>query len=181
MELLKLIWFPILITDSSELIREALLLFSSYFHICYPDTTKEKLKLLFMSKEIKKENLDTYWSKDSEGIYDLAQLSFTSTKFTNIIVPLFLPSFNHTNELNKIREGLILESNLAIQSAIDKRIKKEKTLLGPKLAHKYIFPWNLMPGLFEKFTTFCILNSDLYYKYHFKNFVLAYNESRTLG
>jgi len=181
MDLLKLIWYPILISDSSDLVRDSIILFSSFFNVCYPDLSKEKLKLLFINKEITKENIDTFRTVDSQSFFDFSQLSFTSTKFTHLIVPFYLPCLNDLFEINKIRDGLVLECQAAADYALLKHFKKEKSPHLAKLVHKYVFPWGMMPGIFDKFSTYCLINSELHYKHHYKNFILAFNESKTIG
>jgi Leucine-rich repeat (LRR) protein len=181
MELLKLIWCPILITNSSELIREVLLMFANYFNVCYPELSKDKMRLLFNAKEVRKENMESIRTFESPSVYEISQLSFTSTKFTQVVVPFYLPCMTDIYELNKVRDGMALESRLSVDFALRKQIKKEKPLFLARLAHKYVFPWGLMPGVFEKFSCDCIINSELYYKYHFKNFIQAYNEHNTIG
>ena len=180
MDLLKILWYPILVTDSSDIVREAFLLFSRYFHIGYPDLPKEKLKLLFNAFEINKENVDTFRTCE-KSMLDMSQLQFTSTKFTNTIIPFYLPNIQNITDINKLRNDLINKSKNAVTVALKIKLKKEKTRLLIKLKHKYVFPWGLMPGIFEKFTTNCILYSELDFKLHYRNCVLAYNETNTIG
>ena len=98
-----------------------------------------------------------------------------------MIVPFYLPPLNDLFEVNKIREGLVQECQAAAEYALLKNFKKEKSTHLARLVHKYVFPWGILPGIFDKFSTCCLLNSDLQYKYHYKNFILAYNESKTIG
>ena len=53
----------------------------------------------------------------------------------------------------------------------------------PIIAQKFAFPWGLIPGVFEKFATICLLNSasDMYYKIHKKNFAVAYSEDDSIA
>lgn len=181
MDLLKLIWCPILITNSPELIREVLLLFTSYFNVCYPDLSKEKLRLLFCAREVTKENMESFRTLESASIVEMSELSFTSTKFTQVVVPFYLPEMTDVYELNKVRDGMALQNRTAVDFALTQNIKREKPIYLGRIAHRYVFPWGLMAGVFEKFSVNCVINSDICYKYHYKNFIQAYSEDNTVG
>ena len=172
MDLLKLLWYPILIIESNELIQETFLLFAEYFNIGYPDLSKEKLKILLKKLPSNNSNKVNQHEIDKER---------KKIHFTNMIIPFYLPVLNNVNLIENVRSNLNSDCLKAVAQCVEAGGKKEMPKLLPKLSHKYVFPWGLPEGVFEKFTSKCIFNSDLYYKTHFKNFAMAQSHDNTIG
>lgn len=180
MDLLKLLWFPILITDSVQLLLEVVLLFMDYFYIGYPTLPKDKLKTLFQNSN---ENSILNKFKSSESGF--SHLNMSSSKvlytFNSIIVPFFLPKLQDEAELANTRYSLATMCSAAAAESVSLKIKKERPRLLARISKKYSFPWGLLSGIFEKFSVNLIINSDIYYKVHYKNFIYALSEENDVG
>ena len=87
--------------------------------------------------------------------------------------------------ISKFRLNLEKSCHNAVSKAIefDKLLTKSDYNFFPKLAQKYVFPWGktLISSIFQNFTVSCLLNSDLYYKAHYKDLVYTFNEENTVG
>ena len=100
--------------------------------------------------------------------------------FSTIIIPFYLPNLKDKNEISKLKQSLATDCRNNSDQAISLKLRKEKTRLFPRISQKYSFPWGLTAGIFEKFSTNCIINTSLYYKVHFKNFIHASNEDKDI-
>ena len=182
-ELLKIIWFPILITDSILLIQEIFIIFSIFFNIGYPKITKEKLKQIYNSFNNNNNNNNKYQSNSFNSIKSIDNNNNNNKiiNFNKMIFPFYLPSYKNKNELNEIKLKLISECSIAKQFAIESKLKKDNYHLKSIISQKYSFKWDLINGIFDIFSTKCLINSDLYYKIHLKNLILAYNEENSIG
>lgn len=192
LDLIKILWYPILITDSSYIVQEAITLFADYFHIGYPNLSKEKLKMLFQAYSNKESEANLNDSVYSSFVLNTNRSNTGSVNTTNnqklnlinfnsVIVPFYLPVLNDPSTVLKIKTDLETDCANSISLAVSLGIKKTKPTCLSRISQKYSFPWGLMSGVFEKFSVNCIINSDLYYKCHYKNFIYAYNEENSIG
>ena len=176
-DLLKLLWFPILIVNSVEILYEIATMFMFYFNLGYPHLSKEKLKQIFEPCiERDRNDLNKIHSHDSVT----HEYPKTILPFDSIIVPFYLPNIKDKSEISRIKQTLASECRNNSDKAVKLKLRKEKARLCPHIAHKYTFPWGLSSGIFEKFSTSCIINSSLYYKVHYKNFIHAANEENDI-
>lgn len=181
-DLLKMLWYPIMITDSQNLLNEVVVMLAEMFHLFYPNVSREKLKILFST--IKTDFEQTI----NESIYSsfyvspaTKNLKQETVNFSSVIVPFYLPYISEKTHLFKLRRHLQNECSNAIKNALSAGIKNSSPVFMPRISQKYTFPWTLKPGVFEKFSVNCLLNSDLYYKNHYKNVILGYNEENSVG
>lgn len=182
MDLLKMLWYPILITDSPNLLQEVIVMFADMFHLFYPSLPREKLKILFNNN---KTDLDQTMN---ESVYSSFYVNPRSqnykqeiVSFNSLVVPFYLPFLSEKTNLFKMKRHLQNECINAAKSAITAGIKGESPVFMSRISQKYTFPWSLMSGIFEKFSVNCLINSDLYYKSHFKNLIYGYNEENSVG
>ena len=181
-DLLKMLWYPILITDSQSLLIEVVVMLAEMFHLFYPNVSREKLKILFSS--IKTDFEQTI----NESIYSsfyvnpaTQNLKQEPVNFNALIVPFYLPYLSEKANLFKLRRHFQNECSNAVKNASAAGIKSSNPVFMSRISQKYTFPWNLKSGIFEKFSVNCLLNSDLYYKNHYKNVILGYNEENSVG
>lgn len=178
-DLLKLIWFPILITDSTLILKKICLIIMELFHLAYPVLSKDKLKTLLsycaMSQsKLKKEQMN----QEVENI--LSQIN-------EIVVPFYLPLVSDVAGealsvvVERIRMKMRHEWTQAAYKAITWKLKKSVPKIASKIVQRFTFPWGLMRGIFENFSVNCLFNSDLHYVSHYKNFIHANNEDNTVG
>ena len=161
LDLLKTLWYPILQVESSELLQNVFIQLSYLFNIGYPELPKDKLKQLY-----------AYKSDDIDP----------KPLFNNLIIPFYLPDLNDLNQLDKIRTDLKQLCFKAISEAVNKlKIKTEMPKLMSKLSQKYTFPWNINMGIFERFSNHLLINTELYFKIHCKNFIYALNQEKSIG
>jgi hypothetical protein len=158
----------------------------------------EDSSLSFIIKKLNNNN------KNDDKLYTIYQ-------FDKLIVPFFLPKLsedekNNNNEqnslnfyLNEIRIQMEQKCLNTIKTAQEKNLisddllktinsnesydrnEPSKYLPIPILKHTFSFPWKMMNGIFEKFSVQTILNSDLYFKEHFKNAIHSFNEENSIG
>lgn len=154
----------------------------------YPDAPKEKLKNLYQPYLVNNTNQQNGYDMDNlDATAVRKSKSATSSKsqlslpFDRLIIPFYLPNFDIENNLEQIQNKLIAEASNASNLAFQIGLKTELANYAPKIAQKYEFPWGLVTGLFERFTTSCFIYSDLYRKMHFKNLILAFTEDNTIG
>ncbi|CAF0772659.1 unnamed protein product [Brachionus calyciflorus] len=181
-DLLKMLWYPVLITDSQTILQDVVVLFADMFNLFYPAVSKEKIKILMNN------NKSDFEQTMNDSIYSSFYINPITQSYKNevvnfnsIIVPFYLPYLSEQAYLSKIRKSLQTECINAAKNVVNIGIKKSKPLFMSRISQKYTFPWGLMCGIFEKFSVNCILNSDLYYKNHFKNFIYGYNEDNSIG
>lgn len=177
-DLLKLIWYPILITDSSTILRKSLLVLMSLFQIAYPVICKDKLKILVHHST----SVGGAGRSQRKSIHSAFQ-EFDSilAQINEIVVPFYLPLIDDSTPIEKARSRLRHEWSQAVSTAVHAGLKNKIPKLVSNIAHKYTFQWGLMPGIFERFSVNCLFNSDLYYTSHYKNFIYAHNEDNTIG
>jgi hypothetical protein len=219
MDLLKLLWYPILITDNAQLLVEVVLLFVTNFYLGYPDLSKEKCKLLFQmyalngqansamsvnerptQTKVNKSQLSYYSSQSSSTTnynnastvnssmanqQSTAQITNTTKlnlpSFSSLIIPFFLPVLDEPEVfIGDLKRQLESECSNAMQLAVRQGLKTKANGLLSKIAQKYVFAWGLLPGVFHRFATSTMINSDFYYKSHFRNFIQAQNEENTI-
>jgi hypothetical protein len=225
-DLLKLIWLPIVLSDSLELLNDLIILLMAFFNIGYPQIPKSKMKKVFENFSVLLEtpafknrsvnrtcsasaflanrrahsysakqdallrsqskmsnNEEQFTARSNNTITafldsDLQPLIVDNNKFDCIMVPFYMPLLNNEEKLNEIRN--VLRTSAATVGAAVLNSNGGKLLL-PRVCIKYSFPWGMMAGLFERFTVNCIINTELYYKMHWKDAVYAYNEQNTIG
>lgn len=181
-DLLKMLWYPLLITDNVSLLQDVVVLFSEMFNLFYPVLSKEKLKIVYNSNKSDFEHTMTESIYSSFYANPMTQsFKHEAVNFGSICVPFYLPYLSELTHFYKIRRNLQTECNNATKSAMAHGIKKSKPDFMSRISQKYNFPWGLMPGIFEKFSVNCILNSDLYYKTHYKNLIHGYSEDNSIG
>lgn len=163
LDLLKLLWYPILTVESSDLVQSSFILLSQFFNIGYPEMTKDKMKILYKEKLSEEE------------------LAEAKPTFTQMIIPFYLPMAKDKTILTQLRTELRDQCSKAIASAVKLKLKKETPKLLSKLSHQYSFPWGIKSGIFERFSTHLLLNTELCYKQHYKNLIQAYNEENSIG
>ena len=178
-DLLKLIWFPILISDSTPLLKKIALVLMDLFHVAYPVIGKDKLKILISSAStsMSSSSQSKRKSQSSQEVENLLGL------INEIIVPTYLsPVSGGANAaIERARNKFRHEWTQAVNMAIQNQIKKSPPTLVSKIVQRYTFQWGLMLGVFEKFSVSCLFNSELYYLSHYKDLILAYNEDNTIG
>lgn len=167
-ELLKLVWCPVLMTTNVKYIKDVIMLFVDFFHIAYPSMPKDRFKQLYHSYAKKKQ-------------LEPVESEFLLEQFNSFVLPFYLPFLNDDKLISRTRAKLVADSNRAVRKVVDLNIKKSQPRLVCRIAQKYSFPWGLLPGVFEKFTVNCFINSDLYYVSHYRNFIHACNEENTIG
>lgn len=230
-DLFKLIWLPIMLSDSSDLIIDVLIYFMAFFNIGYPQVQKSKMKAVFnnvsnlfdastnnsrllttrgySASNFGNRRASAYSQQNDSTVRNLRSHSRISADepltarsnntinaclpvesqqenekvtFNCIMIPYYMPSIKKEEKLNEIRTTLkVAATNIALAINNLNPDKENKKLKVPCVCLKYSFPWGLIPGLFERFTVQCIINTDLYYKMHWKNAVYAYNEQNTIG
>ena len=215
--LLRLLWSPILMTDSTLVVYEAAVLFMSYFFIGYPLVAKAKLKLIFKSQQQQQQqhnqqhpqqtpmmqqydalranslesisaslasfaNNNNNNSSNASFIGGATNAAATSSIFDVLVVPHYLPVLDNASEAITATRLQLKQDCSRLQSiALSSKFKQSIPALVPRISHVYTFPWGLVAGIFERFSANCVINSDLYYKTHFKDFILAYNEDNSVG
>jgi hypothetical protein len=188
LDLLKLLWFPILMTDSIQLVQEIIILFMDHFHIGYPSfASKDKLRTLFHmyssnnKSESSKYNSDTSsfnWKSHSIHVPSILN---SQINFSNVIIPFYLPYLHDSGIILSDRFKLVNQCTAAVNNAVSLRIKKFKPTSLPKISLKYAFPWGLISGIFERFSSYCMINSELFYKSHYRDYIYAINEESSIG
>jgi hypothetical protein len=221
MDLLKIIWMPIIFNDSSYLLNELVVLLMAYFYIGYPQVPKAKMKKIFQSYTslLPGDNLNKLqrkFSVNTTGAYknnlrrkfstastqresNTSRISVNSLRinfdypdeeherttsgeceFKCIVVPRYLPRVKNSQKLDELRNEMSLAAmNTAKLIALSN--PQTNTSIVPGIALKYTFPWNLMDGIFERFSVSCIINTMLYYKSHWRDLIHAYDEQNTIG
>ena len=175
-DLLKLLWFPILIIDSVQLLYEVVTLFMHFFNLGYPQLPKDKLVELFQTYVSDKNDLNRYPTHEA----DHSNVVKPAMTYTTIVIPFYLPNLKDKGELVRVKQQLQSDCMANGLQAIQLKLRKERTKLCAKISQKYTFPWGLIPGVFDKFSTNCIINSSLYYKVHYKNFIHAANDDNDI-
>ena len=188
MDLLKLLWFPILMTDSIQLVQEIIVLFMDYFHIGYPlFASKDKLRTLFHAyssnilSDSSKYNSDTSsynWKPHSTHAPSIIN---SQMNFNTVIVPFFLPYLHDSAIILNDKLKLINQCTEAVNNAVSLKLKRYRPASLPKIALKYSFPWGLISGIFERFSSHCVINSELYYKTHYRDYIYAMNEENSIA
>jgi Leucine-rich repeat (LRR) protein len=214
-DLLKMLWYPILITDNVQLLVEVLLMFVTNFYLGYPDLSKDKCKLLFQmyslnaqanksvnesqtqSKGANKSQL-SYYSianastanssmSNQHSIPNATQAQQNSTTkmnlppFSSLTIPSYLPVLDEQEIfIDELKRQLESECSNAMHLAVKQGLKTKAHRLLSKISQKYSFTWGLLPGVFHRFATSAMINSDFYYKSHFRNFIQAHNEENTI-
>lgn len=186
LDLLKLLWFPILVIDSTHSVLDLFTLLSFHFLIGYPDESKERLKSIYAPYLANKGSSSTQQSFDfdepqQQQQQQSRQSSASAIVYERMIIPHYLPTLDLDYQLKEIQENLLAETNRALEAALACGLKTETGQFAAKISQRYEFPWGLVSGLFERFATSCIITSDFYAKIHYKNLLLAYNEDNTIG
>ncbi len=172
-ELLKLLWFPILIIDSVNTLYEITMILMFYFNLGYPQLSKDKLRILFEPYLMNDKSEQNKYLSHETTVTTIAKPTLT---FNSIIITFYLPNLKDKNEIEKLKQTLKTECKNNSDQAVSLKFRKEKTRLTPHISQKYTFPWGLITGIFDKFSANCIINSSLYYKVHYRNFIHACNE-----
>ena len=176
-EMLKLLWYPILIINSVDILYEITMILMFYFNFAYPQLSKDKLRILFEPYLMNdKSDHNKYITPDST----VTTVPKPVLTFSSIIIPFFLPNLKDKNEITKLKQALVTECKKNSDQAISLKLRKEKSRLSPHVSQKYSFPWGLISGIFDKFSANCIINSSLYYKVHCRNFIHASNEENDI-
>ena len=89
-DLLQLLWFPLLITDSKQLVKEIALLFMDAFLFGYPYLPKDKLKQLVQAYT-KMNRANNEFTDDSVLNFALENSELTDFDFEKLIIPFYLP------------------------------------------------------------------------------------------
>ncbi len=165
LDILKLIWFPILTVESTELVQDCFVLLSSFFNFGYPAEIPSKSKM---------KQLYSFRNNTEEDEFE------PKVTFTQMVIPFYLP-LSDTKLIAQLRAELIEQTKKAITFAIKHKLKSEIPKHFSKLAQKYTFPWGLKAGIFERFSNTLILNTELYFKSHYKNMFQAFNEENSIG
>jgi hypothetical protein len=217
-DLLKLIWLPIMISDSVDLLYELVTLLMAFFNIGYPQVPKSKMKTVFhyysnllepsnnkssnkngssshlLKRSVSRSTkINSSRSQSKISSYEEQQIGrssniataradFTSDvpeySFDCIMIPFYMPCIKNEEKLTEISNTLTeLATNVA-KTVFEANGGK---LILPRISLKYVFPWGTTAGLFERFTVNCIINTEVYYKMHWKDAVYAYNEENTIG
>jgi hypothetical protein len=92
-----------------------------------------------------------------------------------------LPKLEEEAELANTRYSLATMCSAAASESVSLKLKNEKPAFLARISKKYAFPWGVMSGIFEKFSVNLIINSDIYYKVHYKNFIYALSEENDVG
>ena len=125
LDLLKLIWYPVLSVESAELVQDCFVLLSSLFNIGYPEVApKSKMKQLYSNRS-NKDDIDLELDP--------------KVTFTQMIVPFYLP-LTDENTIVKARIDLNEQCQKAVAFAVRQKIKPELPKQLAKLAQKYTFP-----------------------------------------
>ena len=216
-DLLKLIWLPIMISDSVDLLYELVTLLMAFFNIGYPQVPKSKMKNVFYyysdllkpskssskngsmkqhllnrsASHSAKSNTSRSQSKISnhEELQTArsANIGTARTEFASdvpeylfdcIMIPFYMPYIKNEEKLVEIGNTLTEFATNVAKTVLEANGGK---FIVPRICLKYTFPWGIISGLFERFTVNCIINTDLYYKMHWKDAVYAYNEKNTIG
>ena len=149
---------------------------------------KEKLKALYGPYMATNNSQDSNRYEPDDSVYSAyghsksaaSSISQSQVPFERIIVPYYLPNFDLDNQLKQVQARLASEATNAANIALSVGLKNTPPAHLAKISQKYEFPWGLVTGLFEKFTTSCLLKSELNKKLHYKNLLQAYNEDNTL-
>jgi hypothetical protein len=184
-DLLKMLWFPVLIVNSVKIIREISLLFMEFFMSFYPLLPKDKLKNLLYNYSKLKTDINPEFQDDSQSSLKLTMKDLNDYSELNVfIVPYFLPESNEEFVI-RTQGKLEVDCQNAFSNglALSFFVNSENGTPLPKLVNKYTFATGktIIKSVFNKFATNCILNSDLYYKAHFNNVIYANNEDNSVG
>jgi hypothetical protein len=117
---------------------------------------------------------------------DLIKTPVTKTKptFDKIMIPFYMPKIENLSKMDDIRFQLMQSATELMECAYanshNSNTNSTKPLI-PVLGMKYTFLWSLVTGVFERFSVNCILNTDLYYKTHWKDAIYAHNEQNSIA
>lgn len=183
-DLLKLLWFPILIISSPSLLKQITLILMDLFHLAYPVMAKDRVKMLTHQMELartKRNHQHQHNHHHEQQQSSVETMEQMLSQINEIVVPFYLPVLEDESQILKSKFKLRNEWSQAVGMAVGYKLKKAKPTLVSKIAQKYTFQWGLLPGVFEKFSVNCFFNSDLYFISHYRNFIYAYNEENTVG
>ncbi len=95
-----------------------------------------------------------------------------------------MPKIGDLGKLDSIRDALMQQATELTETAYASNFTQNTNFgkpLIPVLAMKYSFMWSLVAGIFERFSVNCILNTELYYKTHWKDAIHAQNEQDSIA
>lgn len=179
-DLFKIIWMPLLMTDSIDFLNEILLFLMYFFHIGYPRIAKHKLQQIFSSfYEIPRIQSSSLTQRRQSIFSNSSQLQLNieldssrsecSSNFEALIIPVYLPLLN-VDQISLIRNEMYLNSYVLPKS-------DQKCIV----TLKYSFCQTISCGLFERFSVNLLLNTNVYFKQHFRDAIHAFNEVNTIG
>jgi hypothetical protein len=183
-DLLKILWYPVLLINSVKIVRDIALLFMDFFMLFYPLLPKDKLKQLMNTYVKLKTDSNPEFHDDSRVSLKLCPPDPNEyPELIVFVVPYYLPE---TGEefISRTQHKLDYDCQSALRNGLVSSFFVESDSLFPlKLATKYTFTAGqaILKAVFQKFAVSCVLNSDLYYKAHFNNMIYAQNEENSLG